>query len=196
MDWDVASRAFVILVVIMDPVAAVPVFLGLTREFTADERRRAAMRATLAAAALVFGFAICGDLVLSYLDVSLDALSIAGGLLLLLVALEMLRGIDDAADADTDVALVPLASPLVAGPGAIATTIVLTRRYPGAEGRISVAVGALAAVAAVGIVLLVADRCARIIPRAVGAFVSRVLGLLLAAIGVQLVMDGVRGAAG
>ncbi len=189
-----ASQTFVILFVIMDPVAALPIFLSLTQDFTDDERGRAALRATLAAAGLILGFAIGGDLLLRYLDVSLDALSIAGGLLLLLLALEMLRGIDNPSESSVDVALVPLATPLVAGPGAIATTIILTRQNPGVEGRVSVVVGALAAVAAIGVILLVAGRIGRGMPPTIGPFLTRVFGLLLAAIGVQLIIDGVRGA--
>jgi small neutral amino acid transporter SnatA (MarC family) len=94
------------------------------------ERQRAALRAVLAAGMLVVGFALFGEVVLDYLGVSVESLSIAGGLLLLLVALEMLRGIDSAPGEDGDVALVPLATPLVAGPGAIATVIVLARQHP------------------------------------------------------------------
>jgi len=194
--WSVASQTFVILLVIMDPVAALPVFIGLTRGFTADARRRAAIRATIAAGGLVLGFAVGGDLLLSYLDVSLDALAIAGGLLLLLLALEMLRGIDEPADGGGDIALVPLASPLVAGPGAIATTIILARQNPGVGGRVSVVLGAVGAVVVVGVVLLVGNAVARRMPAAIGVFLTRVFGLILAAIGVQLILDGIQGATG
>jgi multiple antibiotic resistance protein len=194
--WSVASQTFVILLVIMDPVAALPVFIGLTRGFTADARRRAAIRATIAAGGLVLGFAVGGDLLLSYLDVSLDALAIAGGLLLLLLALEMLRGIDEPADGGGDIALVPLASPLVAGPGAIATTIILARQNPGVGGRVSVVLGAVGAVVVVGLVLLVGNAVARRMPAAIGVFLTRVFGLILAAIGVQLILDGIQRATG
>src|SRR5947199_4812822 len=115
----------------MDPVAAAPIFIATTAPFSQAQRQRAAFRAMLAAGALIIGFALFGGAVLDYLDVSVDSLSIAGGLLLLLVALEMLRGMDypeEGAPAE-DVALVPIATPLLAGPGAIATVIVLTRNH-------------------------------------------------------------------
>jgi small neutral amino acid transporter SnatA (MarC family) len=120
--------------------------------------------------------------------VSLGSLSVAGGLLLLLVALEMLRGFDAPPDQDGDIALVPLATPLVAGPGAIATVIVLARQRP--EG--AVIGGAVAALAAMAIALLLAVGIARLISPALLHFFTRVFGLLLAAIAVQLVADGVR----
>jgi multiple antibiotic resistance protein len=125
--------------------------------------------------------------------VSIESLSIAGGLLLLLVALEMLRGIDTpSGGAAEDVALVPLATPLVAGPGAIATVIVLSRQNPDTGGRAAVLLGALASVALVGLTLLAAERLGRILPAAIIAFLTRVFGLLLSAIAVQLVVEGVQ----
>jgi multiple antibiotic resistance protein len=136
VDWSAFGEAFVTLAVIMDPIGAAPVFLAITANLTTAQRQAAAVRATLAAGVLIIGFALFGQLVFDYLNVSIESLSIAGGLLLLLVALEMLRGIDTGADgAAEDVALVPLATPLVAGPGAIATVIVLSRQNPDTGGR-------------------------------------------------------------
>ena len=109
-------------------------------------------------------------------------------LLLLLVALEMLRGFDQAPDEDGDVALVPLATPLVAGPGAIATVIVLARQRP----EVAVISGAVAALAAMTVSLLLAGAISRLVAPALLHFFTRVLGLLLAAIAVQLVADGIR----
>lgn len=141
-----------------------------------------------AAGALIISFALFGGVVLESLGVSLGSLSVAGGLLLLLVALEMLRGFDAAPDEDGDVALVPLATPLVAGPGAIATVIVLARQRP--EG--AVIGGAVAALVAMTVSLLLAGVIARFVAPALLHFFTRVLGLLLAAIAVQLVADGIR----
>ncbi len=192
MDWEAFGETFVTLAVIMDPIGAAPVFLAITRGLGTAQRRAAAIRATLAAGALIILFALTGQLVFDYLDVSIESLSIAGGLLLLLVALEMLRGIDTpTGSADEDVALVPLATPLVAGPGAIATVIVLSRQNPDAGGRAAVLLGAVAAVAVVGLTLLAAERLGRVLPAAVIAFLTRVFGLLLSAIAVELVVEGV-----
>src|SRR6059058_4529481 len=116
------GETFVTLVVITDPIGNAPIFLTVTRRLAPRQRQRAAIQAVIAAGALIVGFAIFGELVLRYLHVSISSLSIAGGLLLLLVALEMLRGTDfPTGDESIGVALVPLATPLVAGPGAIAT---------------------------------------------------------------------------
>jgi multiple antibiotic resistance protein len=194
------GETFVTLMVLMDPIGLAPVFVAFTRRLEPAARRKAAVRATLAAGALILGFALFGGVVLDYLNVSVESLSIAGGLLLLLVALEMLRGQDypdrdpsGRSGAAQDVALVPLATPLLAGPGAIATVIVLSRKYDEGGQRISVIVGILGAMAVVGVVLLAADRLAGLLPDALVQFLTRVLGLLLSAIAVQLVVDGVRG---
>ena len=189
------GETFVTLFVITDPIGNAPIFVAITRSLTPRQRQRAALRAVLAAGALILGFAVFGEVVLRYLHVSLGSLSIAGGLLLLLVALEMLRGSDfpggDAAVPE-DIALVPLATPLVAGPGAIATSIVLWRANPGFGGHISVILAIILAVACVGAALIVAERVTRATSPAVLAFLTRVFGLLLSAIAVQLVVDGVR----
>ena len=194
MDFTALGETFLTLVVIMDPVGAVPIFIAMTPRLTPDGRRRAALRAVVFAGILVLGFALVGRLVLDYLNVSVESLSIAGGMLLLLVALEMLRGIDSApSGAEEDVALVPLATPLVAGPGAIATVIVLVEEHGDAGGRAGVLGGIVAALAVVALALLLAQWLARVLPTSLISFLTRVFGLLLSAIAVQLVVDGVRG---
>jgi multiple antibiotic resistance protein len=193
MDWQLLGETYLTLVVIMDPIGAIPVFIALTQRLSPAERKRAAIRAVVAAGALVLLFALVGRFVLEYLHVSVESLSIAGGLLLLLVALEMLRGMDTPEADSTDVALVPLAVPLVAGPGAIATVIVLVQQNPHASERVSVGIGIVAALATVGIALLAAELIARVLPESLVGFLTRVFGLLLSAIAVQLVVDGVRG---
>ena len=174
MNWRAFGETFVTLFVITDPVGNAPIFVSITRKLTPRERQVAALRATAAAAGLIVGFAVFGEVVLRYLHVSLGSLSIAGGLLLLLVA------------------LVPLATPLVAGPGAIATAIVLWRQHPGVEGHVAVLLAIVLAVACVGASLILAERTTRWVSPAVLAFLTRVFGLLLAAIAVQLVVDGVK----
>ena len=195
MDADAFGETFVTLLVIMDPVGNAPIFVGITRGLDVEARRSAALRAVVAAGALVIGFALFGQLVLDYLGVSVDALTVAGGLLLLLVSLEMLRGTDfpSADEEGTDVALVPLATPLVAGPGAIATVIVLAERNDSGSGQIAVVAAIIAALLVVGLTLVVAERVSRTLSAGMVGFLTRVFGLLLAAISVQLVADGVTG---
>jgi multiple antibiotic resistance protein len=195
MSWRTFGETFVTLFVITDPLGNAPIFVAITRTMTPQERQRAAIRAVVAAGGLIVGFAIFGELVLRYLHVSIGSLSIAGGLLLLLVSLEMLRGKDfPGADGDDteDVALVPLATPLVAGPGAIATSIVLWRSHHGAGGHVAVLLAIVLAVGCVGVALLLAERVMRATSAGVLAFLTRVFGLLLSAIAVQLVVNGVR----
>jgi MarC family membrane protein len=194
VDWDTVGTTFVTLTVIMDPVGVAPIFIACTAGMTSKKRQQLAIRAVFAAGALIIGFALFGGAVLDYLDVSVDSLSIAGGLLLLLVALEMLRGIDYPEDGATaDPALVPIATPLLAGPGAIATVIVLSRQHDDFGGKASVLLGILAALAVVGIGMAVAERLSRVVPESLIHFLTRVFGLLLSAIAVQLVVNGVEG---
>ena len=186
------AEAFVTLVVIMDPLGSAPIFISLTAGRTPASRRRAALEAAAAAGGVVVVFALFGRLILDYLHVSVESLTIAGGLLLLLVALQMLRGDDMAQPETANVALVPLATPLLAGPGAIAAVMVLTRRYEDVPGRIGVFLGIFATVVVVAVGLMLADRIARLLGPSVIQLMTRVLGLLLSAIAVQFIVDAVK----
>ena len=192
MEWRAFGETLVTLLVIMDPAGNTPIFVGLTAELTPRQRANAALAAVAAATGLILGSALFGQVILDYLHVSLQSLSIAGGLLLLLVALEMLRGMDMTPTPGRNVALVPLATPLLAGPGAIATVMVLVRRYPGTSGRVAVIGGIAGAAVVLGVVLLMAARLARLVPLPLVHFLTRVFGLLLSAVAVQLIVDGVR----
>jgi multiple antibiotic resistance protein len=130
VDGTLLASAFVTLFVIMDPVGTVPLFLSLTGGFTPDRVRRAARQAVLVSFLVISVFAFFGQRILAYLHVSLPALQCAGGLLLLLVALELLtgRGDEPTRAGDANVALVPLGTPLLAGPGAIVATMVFSKR--------------------------------------------------------------------
>ena len=191
MSWRAFGETFVTLAVITDPLGNAPVFLAITRKLTPGERRRAALRACLFAGTLILGFAIFGEIVLRYLRVSIGSLSIAGGLLLLIVALEMLRGTDFPTGESEDIALVPLATP---------------RRRPGCDRNGNGAVAEVPAcrrsrlghprdprrVACVGLTLIVAERLTRAVGPSIFSFLTRVFGLLLSAIAVQLVVNGIR----
>jgi multiple antibiotic resistance protein len=192
MSWRAFAEAFITLVVIMDPLGSAPIFISLTAGRKPGARRRAALEAAGAAGGVIVVFALFGRLILDYLHVSVESLTIAGGLLLLLVALQMLRGEEMAQPNTANVALVPLATPLLAGPGAIAAVMVLTKRYGDAPGMIGVLLGILAAVVVVAVGLMLADRIARLLHPSVIQLLTRVLGLLLAAIAVQFIVDAVK----
>jgi len=187
-------EVFVTLFVIMDPVGTVPIFLSLTSGRSAATARRAAWQAVLVAFFVIVVFAVFGQGILDYLSISLAALQCAGGLLLLLVALELLTGNDEepTATTGTNVALVPLGTPLLAGPGAIVATMVFTRRVHDIGDLTAVALGIIG----VHVVLWAAMRFSlpilRLIRESGVMLVTRIAGLLLSAIAVQMVADAVR----
>jgi multiple antibiotic resistance protein len=184
------GEALVTLFVILDPLGGIPVFLSLTHRMHVRERNRAAYLAVAVAAGVILSFAFFGDLLLGYLNVTIEALMIAGGVLLFLVALEMLRGEHAviSSEGETYVALVPLGTPLLAGPGAIVATMVLMRQYPVGAGRVGVIAGVLVALVAVLGALRFASWCGRYLRPGAIAFVTRIMGLLLTAIAVQLMV--------
>jgi multiple antibiotic resistance protein len=197
--WDIVppvdarsfGEALVTLLVILDPLGGIPVFLSLTQGMDDRQRNRSAYLAVAVATAVVLSFAFFGHLLLAYLNVSIEALMIAGGVLLFLVALEMLRGehSGEASEGQANVALVPLGTPLLAGPGAIVATMVLMRQYPVGAGRVGVIAGVLVALVAVLVALRLASWCGRYLRPGAIAFVTRIMGLLLTAIAVQLMVQ-------
>jgi multiple antibiotic resistance protein len=192
VNWVAFAETLVTLFVIVDPLGTVPVFVALTAQRTPAQRRWAAVQSALVAGLLIAVFALFGRVVLDYLNVSVESLAIAGGLLLLLVALEMFRGHATSPGSNVNVVLVPLATPLLAGPGAIAAVMVLSSRHADAGGRLGVILGVLAVVLIVAVILLLGGLLARILRPSVVDFLTRVLALLLSAIAVQLVVDAVR----
>ncbi|GAB7004179.1 MarC family protein [Nocardioides sp. AN3] len=187
-------EVFVTLFVIMDPVGTVPIFLSLTSGRSAATARRAAWQAVLVAFFVIVVFALFGQGILDYLSISLAALQGAGGLLLLLVALELLTGNDDepTAAAGTNVALVPLGTPLLAGPGAIVATMVFTRRIHDVGDVAAVALGIIGVHAVLWLAMRFSLPILRLIRASGVLLVTRIAGLLLSAIAVQMVADSVR----
>lgn len=185
----------VTLIVIMDPLGGIPIFLALTRGRTPRTRHRAAWQAVLVALGVITTFAVFGRQILDYLGITVPALQVSGGLLLLLVALELLTGNDKPPEGldDVNVALVPLGTPLLAGPGAIVAVIVFVQQAHDWGQRGAVALG----VVAVHLVLYVSLRFSGILIRVFKEggiqLLTRISGLLLAAIAVQLAAEGVRG---
>ncbi len=179
----------------MDPPGVVPIFMGLVGKRPARERSRLAFQATMTSFGVIVLFAVLGQQVLSYLKISLPALQGAGGLLLLLVSLELLTGQANkpTTEQDVNVALVPLGTPLLAGPGAIVATILFAQKADDTAQYLSLAVG----VVIVHLLIWLAMRFSGAIGRVVGdagiTIITRIAGLLLAAIGVQLIADAIFG---
>jgi multiple antibiotic resistance protein len=190
--WEV----FVTLLVIMDPPGVVPPFLGLTRGLPAPVRNRLAWQAAVVGLGVIVGFALFGQSILSYLGVEVPSLQAAGGLLLLLVALQLLTGSysepTEAERTRVNVAFVPLGTPLLAGPGAIVATMVFVRRADGAAQFLAFA----AALVAVSVLLWLTMRFSGVIHRVLRPsgveLLTRIAGLLLSAIAVQLIVGAIR----
>lgn len=186
---------FLTLFVIMDPPGLLPVFLALTSTMTTRQRRRAALQATATSLGVILVFMVFGQLILDFLHISLPALQMSGGLLLLLMAMELLTGRSgepSRGGTQVNVALVPLGTPLIAGPGAI-VAVMLAARTAGSSVADWVAV--VVAVLAMHVVLWLTMRYSIVLFRVLGeggiSLLTRVAGLLLAAIAVQLMADAV-----
>jgi multiple antibiotic resistance protein len=187
----------VALLAISNPLGALPVFFAITEDMTPGERRRAALRAALAATTILAVSALVGTRILAAFGISMPALQAAGGLVILLMGLEMLHGAptrvqhDDEAQSKADRVLVPLAMPLLAGPGAITTVITLSSR----DGTVTDTVTLLIAVVAVGlsiaVILASATRLAGLVGYRGQRILLRFMGLILAAVGAQLLLSGV-----
>ncbi|MGZ4428502.1 MAG: MarC family protein [Nocardioidaceae bacterium] len=188
------TEVFVTLFVIMDPVGTIPIFLSLTRGRSTATSRRAAWQAVAVSFAVIVAFAFFGQQILAYLNISLPALQCAGGLLLLLVALELLTGNEQTPTAaeDVNVALVPLGTPLLAGPGAIVATMVFSRQVHALPQFVAVGLGVVLVHVALWLSMRFSLPILKLIREGGVVLVSRIAGLLLSAIAVQLVADAVR----
>ncbi|ABC82393.1 MarC family protein [Anaeromyxobacter dehalogenans] len=194
--------SFSALFFVVDPFSAVPFFLALTRNDDPRRRREIALRASVTAFAVLAAFALTGEWIFRLLGIGLPAFKVAGGVVLLLLALDMVRtqpsrtritqGEVDASADKEDVAIVPLAMPLLAGPGSIATAIVLMVRARGEDWwhplpvLLAIALTCLASY----LILAGAARTEKVLGRTGLAILERVAGLLLVAIAVQFMMDG------
>jgi multiple antibiotic resistance protein len=189
------GEVLVTLVVIMDPVGNVPLFLGLTGGRTNRKRRRLAAQAVLVSLLVIGLFAVLGQQILGYLHIGIPAMQGAGGLLLTIVALELLTGKSDDPDEveNVSVALVPLGTPLLAGPGAIVATIVFVKQSEGFAEGTSIAAGIVAVHVAVFLALFFSVAITRVIKESGIVLLTRISGLLLSAIAVQLIANSVYG---
>jgi multiple antibiotic resistance protein len=194
IDVPIFLSAFVTLFVIMDPPGAIPIFLALTRRLPPRAQRAAARRASLVALVVIASFAVFGQRILDYLHISVAALQGAGGLLLLIVALQLLTGEESEqhADAGVNVALVPLGTPLLAGPGAIVATMLAMQRAQGGAQVASVFLALAAVLLITWLTFRYAGALLRLLRESGIVLLSRIAGLLLSAIAVQMIADSVR----
>ena len=195
--------ALVTFFVVIDPPGCAPIYAGLTNGATPMQRRSMAIRAVLVAAIILFVFAAVGEALLNALGVSLSAFRIAGGIMLFLIALEMVfekrteRREDRAAKVAStpeveDVSIFPMAMPMIAGPGSIASVMLMMSRNHGVE-KVAVVLAALATILALTLVaLLAAGPLMRLLGARIEAVITRILGVLLGALAVQFVIDGIR----
>jgi multiple antibiotic resistance protein len=203
---DILLHAFITLFVVIDPLGLVPVLLALTAGMGAPDRRRMALKGALIAGVILFAFGLIGEALLGLLGIGLAAFRTAGGVMLLLIALEMVferrvdrrsRSADELRDVGghDDLAVFPLAIPLLAGPGAIASIMLLMDRYQDDLAGQAIVLGALLAVIALCVVvLLLLEPIERLLGPTLTHVISRLLGILLAALAVQYVLDGLRSA--
>jgi multiple antibiotic resistance protein len=192
-DFAVFGSLFLTLFVIMDPPGITPIFLALTSGRPAKVRRSMAWQAVTVAFGVIAVFGVLGQQILDYLHVSVPALTISGGLLLLLIALDLLTGKNDEPKQtkDVNVALVPLGMPLLAGPGAIVSVILAVQHADGAAAEFSV----WAAIVAMHVVLWATMRYSLLIIRLIKdggvVLVTRLAGMMLSAIAVQQIINGI-----
>jgi multiple antibiotic resistance protein len=193
VDIKLFGEVFVTLLVITDPPGMVPIFLALTGAMPVRERNRAAFNAVALALGVIAVFAVGGRTILEYLHIDLPALQGAGGLLLILVALELLTGKAENPDQmnTSNVALVPLGTPLLAGPGAIVATMLFVQRSSSGSQYLAIGVAIVAVMITVYLVLRYSGFLVRLLKPSGIEVLTRIAGLLLAAIAVQLMADAV-----
>ena len=191
--------SFTTLLVVIDPPAQTPIFVALTQGMDKSMRRAIAVRACLTAAGILAMFAAFGEAVLGFVGISMEAFRVAGGVLLFLTALDMLferrtKRRENSAEEEehSDPSVFPLGIPLIAGPGAIATMILLAGQQPGIEG-LAVVIGMMIIVVAmVFVTYLTSGAVARLLGKTGLNVLTRLLGMLLAALSVQFILDGLK----
>ena len=188
-------QAFVTLLVILDPPGATPIFLGVLGNRTRAQRTLLAWQAAATSLFVITLFALFGQFIVNYLDISMPALQGAGGLLLLLVSLDLLKGHNesDIQSAEKNLALVPLGTPLLAGPGAIVTIMLFAQDVDGSAMTVALALAVVGAHLIIGLTLMFSTHVVRIIRESGVMLLAKVAGLLTAAIAFEMLMSGIKG---
>ncbi|MBL1436556.1 MAG: MarC family protein [Rhodobacteraceae bacterium] len=197
MELDLAITAFVSLFVIIDPIGLAPLFVAVTKNNTKAERRGIAIRACLTGIVILAIFGVAGEIVLSGIGIGMPAFRISGGLLLFLTAIEMLfekrtERRENQAEPAPDPSVFPLAMPLIAGPGAMTTMILLTGQQTDVVGQAMVFGVMVSVILLVFVLFMLSGVLKRLLGQTGINLVSRLLGMFLAALSVQFVIDGIR----
>lgn len=200
---DLFLSAFITFFVVIDPPGCAPIYASLTKGATVAQRRNMAIRASAVAAGILFVFALFGEQLLAALHIELNSFRIAGGIMLFLIAIDMVfekrterreeraQKIIDTPEVE-DVSVFPMAMPMIAGPGSIASVMLLMSQNEGID-RVSIILAALGAVLVLTLLaLLAAGPLMRVLGDKVEAVITRLLGVLLAALAAQFVIDGLR----
>ena len=196
------TSAFVTFFLVIDPPGCAPIFASLTREATPAQRRSMAIRAVLVGAAILVFFASFGEQLLRALGVSLASFRISGGIMLFLIALDMVferrterreNRAKELEEAEVeDVSVFPMAIPMIAGPGSIATVMLMTARSEGPQASLVVFAALFATLGVTLLALLAAGPIMRVLGARIEAVITRILGVILAALAAQFVIDGLR----
>lgn len=187
-------QAFVTLFVIMDPPGVIPIFLSIVKNLDNGARKRAALLAAATSLSVISLFAIFGRFILNYLNVSIEALQASGGLLLLYTSLQLLTGntSGEVDREDATVALVPIGTPLLAGPAAIVATMIFVDKSANAGQLTGLAMAIIAVHVTILVALLASTQIFKVLKEAGVTLLARIAGLLLAAIAVQMIADAIR----
>jgi multiple antibiotic resistance protein len=206
--FDELVKFFVVLLVVVEPLSLLPILAGLTEGSDDAYRRRMSFKAVVISAAVCVLFAVAGTALLKLLGISVDAFKIGGGILLFMLAIEMVfaresgvrsitPGEGEEAHHRVDISVFPLAFPMIAGPGAIATILLAFAPVPIGSAQFFAQLGVIGAVLMLTLgLMLVTGPVMRVVGKTGSAVLGRLLGVLLAALAAQFVIDGVRGAMG
>lgn len=190
-------QAFVTLFVVLDPIAAVPIFLALVSKRSKRERIALAWQGATSSLLIIVLFALFGQLILSYLHIDLYSLQGAGGFLLFLISMELLRGKvgseSEEAGNKVNIAMVPIGTPVLAGPGGIVTTMLYVHYAHSVSAKISLALAIVAVHIVIGLILMFSTGIIALIKESGITLVARVAGLLVAAIAVNMIVQSIKG---
>ncbi|MGL4405320.1 MAG: MarC family protein [Notoacmeibacter sp.] len=203
MSAEMLLNAFATLIVLIDPPGVAAIFLAVTAGFSTAQRKSVAIRASFIAAMILITFAVLGKSLLALFGITLDAFRIAGGIMLFWIAFEMVfekrnprreKQVEEAVHDDhvRDISVFPLAIPLISGPGSISAIVLLSGTFNEPVERVALTGIIIACLLITLACLLIADRLNAMIPHSTRSLISRLLGLILAALAVQFVADGVR----